>query len=151
MEDEGDDLEETILRILHKWGYRGVTRETFYNSIHGLNYEDLKVVLVSLEEGDFIEIEWTGLDSFLAEITESGVEHLKSLGSESVTTEAPKTASFEKTKALTYTKCKICMGSIKESMDIIKCSCGREYHATCGERFGKCPDCDIIFSDAEAK
>lgn len=151
MEDESDDLEETILRILHKWGYRGVTRETFYNSIHGLNYEELKVALVSLEEGGFVEIEWTGLDSFLAEITESGVERLKSLGSETVTTEAPKTASFEKMKALTHTKCKICMGSIKESMDIIKCSCGREYHAACGERFGKCPDCDIIFSNAEAK
>ena len=148
MEGESDDLEETVLRTLHKWDYRGVPRETFYNAIHGLKYEDLKVVLASLEERDFVEMELTGQDRFLAYITESGKEHLKSLSSKSVTTEAPETVSFEKMKALSDTKCKICMGSIKKIMDTIKCSCGREYHATCGERFGKCPDCDIIFSDA---
>ncbi|MBA3045319.1 MAG: hypothetical protein FP824_03815 [Euryarchaeota archaeon] len=146
MEGERGNFEEAILHILFKWDYRGVTREIFYNTIPGLKYQDLKNAIESLEKKVFVEIEWMGPDQFMAYITELGIEHLNSLNSEIIATKAPDTVSFEKMKALTDTKCKSCMGTIRMNMDMIKCSCGRDYHVTCGERFGKCPNCDVLFT-----
>jgi type IV secretory pathway VirB10-like protein len=65
--------------------------------------------------------------------------------------EAAKAAAFEKLKAEAETKCNICMGTVKAGLDIIRCSCGREYHAMCGERFGKCPGCGTSFIEGEVK
>jgi hypothetical protein len=55
--------------------------------------------------------------------------------------------AFEKLKAVADTKCNICMGKVKVGLDIIKCSCGKEYHAMCGTRFGKCPTCNTSFTE----
>ena len=63
--------------------------------------------------------------------------------------EVVKAAAFRKLKADEETKCNICMGTVKAGLDIISCSCGREYHAMCGERFGKCPGCDTSFVEGE--
>jgi hypothetical protein len=63
--------------------------------------------------------------------------------------EAPKAAvaksTFELLKSPTDTKCSICMGKVKTGIEIIKCSCGKDYHAMCGRRFGKCAGCGIEF------
>ena len=45
------------------------------------------------------------------------------------------------------TKCGICMGKVKTGIEIIKCSCGKEYHALCGRRFGKCAGCGVEFTE----
>ncbi len=65
--------------------------------------------------------------------------------------EAPKPAvsksTFEILKSPADTKCGICMGKAKEGLEIIRCSCGKEFHAMCGRRFGKCPDCGTEFKE----
>jgi tetratricopeptide (TPR) repeat protein len=67
------------------------------------------------------------------------------------TTAAPKAEAFQRLKAETETKCNICMGTVKPDLDIIRCNCGREYHAMCGERFGECPGCGTSFTEGEVK
>lgn len=65
--------------------------------------------------------------------------------------ETPKMAvsksTFELLKSPAETKCGICMGKVKTGVDIIKCSCGKDYHAMCGRRFGKCAGCGIEFTE----
>jgi len=64
--------------------------------------------------------------------------------------EEPRIASkstFEIIKSPADTKCGICMGKVKTGLEIIKCSCGKEYHAMCGRRFGKCAGCGIEFTE----
>lgn len=41
------------------------------------------------------------------------------------------------------TRCKICLGIIKPSSKLYECGCGRNYHATCIERVGECPSCEL--------
>lgn len=66
-------------------------------------------------------------------------------------TAVAKADTFVKLKAEAETKCNICMGTVKIGLDIIRCSCGREYHAICGDRYGKCPGCGISFVEGEEK
>ncbi|MCK5024316.1 MAG: hypothetical protein KAR56_01720 [Thermoplasmata archaeon] len=54
---------------------------------------------------------------------------------------------FEQMKAAADTKCNICMGKAKAGVDIIKCSCGNEYHALCARRFGKCTGCGTEYTE----
>ncbi|MCK5024865.1 MAG: hypothetical protein KAR56_04535, partial [Thermoplasmata archaeon] len=56
-------------------------------------------------------------------------------------------SSFEQMKAVADTKCSICMGKAKAGTDIIKCSCGKEYHALCARRFGKCTGCGTEYTE----
>ncbi len=56
-------------------------------------------------------------------------------------------STFEVLKSPTDTKCGICMGKVKTGIEVIKCSCGKEYHAMCGRRFGKCPTCSTDFTE----
>ncbi|MDO9538035.1 MAG: hypothetical protein Q7J68_06925 [Thermoplasmata archaeon] len=56
-------------------------------------------------------------------------------------------STFEIIKTPADTKCGICMGKVKAGLEIIKCSCGKEYHAMCGRRFGKCAGCGIEFTE----
>ncbi len=56
-------------------------------------------------------------------------------------------SSFEQMKATEDTKCNICMGKAKTGTDIIKCSCGNEYHALCARRFGKCTGCGTEYTE----
>ncbi len=56
-------------------------------------------------------------------------------------------STFEELKATTDTKCSICMGKAKAGTDIIKCSCGKEYHALCARRFGKCTGCGTEYTE----
>lgn len=55
--------------------------------------------------------------------------------------------SFEILKSPVDTKCGICMGKAKAGLEIIRCSCGKEYHSMCGRRFGKCPGCGVEFKE----
>ncbi len=45
------------------------------------------------------------------------------------------------------TRCKICLGVIKQSSIVYECGCGREYHESCIERVGTCPSCGLDFQD----
>jgi len=56
-------------------------------------------------------------------------------------------SSFEQMNATVDTKCNICMGKVKAGADIIKCSCGKEYHALCARRFGKCTGCGTEYTE----
>ncbi len=56
-------------------------------------------------------------------------------------------STFELIKSPVDTKCGICMGKVKTGIEIIKCSCGKEYHALCGRRFGKCAGCGVEFTE----
>jgi hypothetical protein len=56
-------------------------------------------------------------------------------------------STFEILKSPAETKCGICMGKVKAGIEIIKCSCGKDYHAMCGRRFGKCAGCGIEFTE----
>ncbi len=58
-----------------------------------------------------------------------------------------KDSSFEKMKAPEDLKCNVCMGTVKKGLDIIKCSCGKEYHNMCATRFGKCTNCENSFAE----
>jgi hypothetical protein len=54
------------------------------------------------------------------------------------------------------TQCKICLGMIKENTQALSCTCTRVIHVSCAKRVGKCPKCNLEFSDklfkrAEAK
>ncbi|MCK5038078.1 MAG: hypothetical protein KAS16_03165 [Thermoplasmata archaeon] len=55
--------------------------------------------------------------------------------------------SFERLKAPDDLKCNICMGTVKKGLEIIKCSCGKEYHGMCATRFGKCANCGNSFAE----
>ena len=39
------------------------------------------------------------------------------------------------------------MGTVKKGLEIIKCSCGKEYHGMCATRFGKCANCGNNFAE----
>ncbi len=58
-----------------------------------------------------------------------------------------KDSSFEKLKAPEDLKCNVCMGTVKKGLDIVKCSCGKEYHSMCATRFGKCTNCENSFAE----
>ncbi|MCK4265799.1 MAG: hypothetical protein KAX31_00855, partial [Thermoplasmata archaeon] len=66
---------------------------------------------------------------------------------EKVTTADVKAVQFAEVKAQAETKCNICMGKVKAGLDIVKCSCGSEYHSMCIKRFGKCTGCGTAFSE----
>jgi hypothetical protein len=55
--------------------------------------------------------------------------------------------AFERLKAPEEMKCDICMGKVKKGLDIIKCSCGKNYHDLCATRFGKCAACGNPFAE----
>lgn len=59
--------------------------------------------------------------------------------------QAASRSTFEVLMSQADTKCGICMGKAKAGVEIIRCSCGKEYHAMCGRRFGKCPGCETDF------
>ncbi len=80
MMEENVDLEDIVLQTLYTWGAKGVTRETFYNVIKGLNYDDLNLVLQMLEGLNYVEMEWTGPARFFAYLTPDGVAYFKSRG-----------------------------------------------------------------------
>ncbi len=48
-------------------------------------------------------------------------------------------------------KCSVCGGSIKEGLEIIRCSCGDTIHKPCGEKEGTCPNCGIKFKFKKEK
>ena len=73
-----EDLEGSMLMILKVWGEKGVTRETFYDTIRGLRHDQMKKTLQSFEERGLVTIEWLDLDRFFAHITEQGLSHLDS-------------------------------------------------------------------------
>ena len=75
-ERKDEDLEGSMLMILKMWAHRGVSRETFYQNIRGLNYNDMRVALSALEEKGDITVELLDRDRFLAYITESGLQRL---------------------------------------------------------------------------
>ena len=81
MEDErkDEDLDGSMLMILKIWGYKGVSREEFYKSIPGLNYNKMRGALSALEERGDITIELLDRDRFLAYITESGLQRLEAM------------------------------------------------------------------------
>lgn len=81
MEDEwkDEDLEGSMLMILKMWAHRGVSRETFYQNIRGLNYNEMRDALATLEERGDITIELLDRDRFLAYITESGLQRLEAM------------------------------------------------------------------------
>jgi len=56
-------------------------------------------------------------------------------------------STFEIINSPIDTKCGICMGKVKAGIEIIKCSCGKEYHALCGRRFSKCAGCGVEFTE----
>ncbi len=47
--------------------------------------------------------------------------------------------------------CNICGGTIKEGLEIIRCSCGETIHKPCGEREGKCPNCGVELKEKKKK
>lgn len=67
------------------------------------------------------------------------------------TPQATVKSTFELVKLATETKCSICMGKVKPGIEIIRCSCGKEYHAMCGKRFGKCAGCGLEFKEKEGE
>ena len=38
--------------------------------------------------------------------------------------------------------CNVCLGVIKTSLPVIKCTCGKTYHQSCADRIINCPNCD---------
>ena len=56
-------------------------------------------------------------------------------------------STFEELKATVDTKCDICMGKAKVGTDIVRCSCGNEYHSLCARRFGKCTGCGTEYTE----
>ncbi len=38
-------------------------------------------------------------------------------------------------------KCGVCFGVVKTGLDIVKCICGKHYHASCAHRIQECPGC----------
>jgi len=43
--------------------------------------------------------------------------------------------------------CRICFGTIKPGLQVIKCRCGKIYHVSCGIRVGECPSCEADYSE----
>ena len=80
MVEENIELKKKILQILAKVGSQGVTREMFYQKIHGLGYEDMMKILNKMESDGFVYLEWIDTARFYAYITEKGLEYLKAIG-----------------------------------------------------------------------
>ena len=45
------------------------------------------------------------------------------------------------------TRCKICLGIIKDSSKLYECGCGRTYHRSCMDRVQECPSCGLPAQD----
>ena len=75
-DEEVKKMEGSLLLICKSWGYRGATREIFYQSIKGLNYNFMKEILSNLEEKGHVTIEWVDYDRFFAYITPEGEAYL---------------------------------------------------------------------------
>ncbi len=73
---EAIKMEGSLLLICKSWGYRGATREIFYKSIKGLNFNYMKDIVTSLEGKGFITLEWVDFDRFNAYITPEGEAYL---------------------------------------------------------------------------
>jgi hypothetical protein len=59
-------------------------------------------------------------------------------------------STFEILTLTTETKCGISQGKVKQGLEIVRCSCGKDYHSKCGMRVGKCPGCSLEFKEKEA-
>ena len=44
-------------------------------------------------------------------------------------------------------QCRICFGVVKTGLEVIQCSCGKIYHASCGIRVGECPSCSYDYRE----
>ena len=44
-------------------------------------------------------------------------------------------------------QCRICFGVVKTGLEVIQCSCGKIYHASCGIRVGECPSCSYDYKE----
>jgi hypothetical protein len=42
--------------------------------------------------------------------------------------------------------CGICLGSIKDGLEVIVCNCGKIYHKSCVTRVGECPNCEQLIT-----
>ncbi len=47
--------------------------------------------------------------------------------------------------------CNVCLGVIKTSLPVIKCTCGKTYHQSCADRIINCPNCDTNLLYPESK
>lgn len=73
-----DDFQWRVLNTAAKRGYFGASREDFFAHIRGVRYKELEEAVKTLEQKGFVEIEWTGPNKFVVNITEKGSETVKS-------------------------------------------------------------------------
>jgi hypothetical protein len=44
-------------------------------------------------------------------------------------------------EGLRGTRCRICLGNIREGQFKVSCACGNDFHETCASRLFECPIC----------
>ncbi|MFQ6106471.1 MAG: hypothetical protein ACE5QF_02620 [Thermoplasmata archaeon] len=73
-----DDFAWRVLNTAAKRGYFGASREDFFAEIRGVRYKELEETVKSLEQDGLVEVEWTGPNKFVVNITEKGNDMVKS-------------------------------------------------------------------------
>ncbi|MCK4455583.1 MAG: hypothetical protein KAU99_04475 [Thermoplasmata archaeon] len=73
-----DDFQWQVLNTAAKRGYYGASREDLFSNIRGVRYKELEEAVRVLERDGFVEVEWTGPNKFVVNITEKGSEMVKS-------------------------------------------------------------------------
>lgn len=72
-----DDFQWRVLNTAAKRGYFGASREDFFSEIRGVRYKELEDAVLFLQKQGFVEVEWTGPNKFVVNITEQGNEMVK--------------------------------------------------------------------------
>ena len=73
-----DDFHWRVLNTAAKRGYFGASREDFFAEIRGVRYKELEQAVKILEKNGYVEIEWTGPNKFVVNITEKGNDMVRS-------------------------------------------------------------------------
>ncbi len=76
-EEEVLEFEWEVLNLVAQRGKLGASKELFFKTMKGIRFDALKVNLDSLERKGYIRIKWSGTTSFLAYITDEGLEQLE--------------------------------------------------------------------------
>jgi small GTP-binding protein len=73
-EEEILEFEWEVLGVIAQRGRLGASKEMFFAAMKGIRFDALKINLDSLERKGYIRVKWSGTSSFLAYVTEEGVE-----------------------------------------------------------------------------
>lgn len=73
-----DDFQWQVLNTAAKRGYYGASREDLFSDMRGVRYKQLEEAVKALEQDGCVEVEWTGPNKFVVNITEKGTEMVKS-------------------------------------------------------------------------